>query len=265
MKMLCCHGGPSTDAFIILSSLFLKKYFIIVIFVWGCRFCFIFFFFFLEYNWLTRLCYFRCIAKLFTHTHMHTHTYIHTQTHTYMSERKLLSRVQFFATQWPIQSMEFCRPGQNTGVGSYSLLQGIFPTQGSNPGLPRCRQILYHLSHSGSPSILEWVTYPFSRGSSRPRTQTEVSHMISQYTLHQDIEYSFLCYTLWTSQVVLVVKNSPDNAGDIRDVGSIPGLGRSPGEGNGNPLQYSCLGNPIGRGARLSTIHEVAKSQTQLK
>ena len=42
-------------------------------------------------------------------------------------------------------------PGQNTGVGSHSLLQGIFPTQGSNPGLPHCRQILYQLSHQGSP------------------------------------------------------------------------------------------------------------------
>ena len=51
-------------------------------------------------------------------------------------------------------------PGQNAGVGSLSLLQGIFPTQGSNPGLSHCIQILYHLSHKGSPRILEWVTYP---------------------------------------------------------------------------------------------------------
>ena len=51
-------------------------------------------------------------------------------------------------------------PGQNTGVVSLFLLQGIFPTQGSNPGLPHCRQILYQLSHQGSPRILEWVAYP---------------------------------------------------------------------------------------------------------
>ena len=51
-------------------------------------------------------------------------------------------------------------PVQNIGVGSLSLLQGIFPTQGSNPGLPHCRQILYQLSHKGSPRILEWVAYP---------------------------------------------------------------------------------------------------------
>ena len=49
-------------------------------------------------------------------------------------------------------------PGQNTGVGSISLLQGIFPTQESNPGVPHCRQILYQLTHKGSPRILQWVS-----------------------------------------------------------------------------------------------------------
>ena len=53
-------------------------------------------------------------------------------------------------------------PGQNPGVGRLSLLQGIFPTQGWNPGLPHCRWILYQLSHKGSPRLLEWVAYPFS-------------------------------------------------------------------------------------------------------
>ena len=66
-------------------------------------------------------------------------------------------------------------PGKNTEVGCLALLQGIFPTQGSNPGLPHCRWILYHLSHQGSPRILEWVAYPFSRGSSQPRDRTQVS------------------------------------------------------------------------------------------
>ena len=59
--------------------------------------------------------------------------------------------------------------GKNTGVGCYALLQGILPTQGSNPALPHCRQILYHLSHQETPRILEWVAYIFSRGSSQPR------------------------------------------------------------------------------------------------
>ena len=65
-------------------------------------------------------------------------------------------------------------PGKNTGVGCHVLLQGIFPTKGLNPGLPHCRQILYHLSHQGSPGILKWVAYPISRGSSWPRNQVRV-------------------------------------------------------------------------------------------
>ena len=59
--------------------------------------------------------------------------------------------------------------GKYTGMGCHALLQGIFPTQGLDPGLPHCRQSLYCLNHQGSPRILEWVAYPFSRGSSRPR------------------------------------------------------------------------------------------------
>ena len=62
-----------------------------------------------------------------------------------------------------------------------------------------------------------------------------------------------------------VVNNPPANAGDPRDVGSIPGSGRSPGEGYGNPLQYSCPENPMDRGIWQATVHRVAKSQTQLK
>ena len=57
-------------------------------------------------------------------------------------------------------------PGKNTEVGFHSFLQGIFPTQGSNPVFPHCKQILYHLSHQGCLIILEWVAYPFSRGTS---------------------------------------------------------------------------------------------------
>ena len=59
---------------------------------------------------------------------------------------------------------------------------------------------------------------------------------------------------------ITVVQNAPANTGDARDKGSIPGPGRSPGEGNGNPLQYSCLGNPMDRGAWWDTDHGVAKS-----
>ena len=65
--------------------------------------------------------------------------------------------------------------GQNTGVGSSSLHQGIFQTQGSNPGLLHCRRILYQLSHKGSPTTLEWAAYPFSSRSSQTRNWTRVS------------------------------------------------------------------------------------------
>ena len=68
-------------------------------------------------------------------------------------------------------------PGQNGRVGSCSLLQGIFPTQGSNPVLPLCRKILSQLSYQRSPRILEWEAFPFSSGSFRPRNRTGVSHI----------------------------------------------------------------------------------------
>ena len=61
---------------------------------------------------------------------------------------------------------------------------GIFPTQRSNPGLPHCRQILYQLSHKGSPRILEWVAYPFSRGSSRPRNRIAVSYIAGRFSTY---------------------------------------------------------------------------------
>ena len=87
-------------------------------------------------------------------------------------------------------------PGQNTGVGSLSLLQGIFPTQGSNPGLPHCRRILYQLSHKRSPRILEWVAYPFSRGFSWPRNRTRVSCIAGRF------------FTNWTiREAVFLEKN----------------------------------------------------------
>ena len=65
--------------------------------------------------------------------------------------------------------------------------------------------------------------------------------------------------------MALVVKNLTANAGDVRGVGSIPGLGRSPGRSHGNPLQYSCLKNPIDRGTWQARVHRATKSWTQLK
>ena len=95
---------------------------------------------------------------------------------------KLLSRVLLFAIHGlysPWNSL-----GQNTGVGSLSLLQGILPTQGTSPGLPHGRQILYQLSHEASPRILEWVAYPFSTRFSRPRNRTGVSRIAGRFFIN---------------------------------------------------------------------------------
>ena len=117
--------------------------------------------------------------------------------------------------------------------------QGIFPTQGSNPGLPHCRQILYHLTHQGSQRILEWIAYPFSRGSSQELTQE----------LNQGLLYCRLILHQ------LSYRESPS----IQEM-QVQSLGpRAPEEGNGNPLQYSCLENSMDRGSWWATVPRVAK------
>ena len=83
-------------------------------------------------------------------------------------------------------------------------------------------------------------------------------HQLNEYEFEQTLEGS------GDSQVALVVRNPAVNVGDIRDSGSIPGSGRSPGGGHGNPLQCSCLENPMDRQAWQATVHRVAKSQIQL-
>ena len=78
-------------------------------------------------------------------------------------------------------------------------------------------------------------------------------------------KYHFNIYFTLGFQVALVVKNPPANAGDVRETGSTPGSGRCPGGGNGNPLWYLCLENPMDRGAWRAAVHGVAQSQTRLK
>ena len=74
----------------------------------------------------------------------------------------------------------------------------------------------------------------------------------------------FTFMTNGASQVVLVIKNPPANVGEIKDAGSISGLGRSPGGGNGNPLQYSCLENPMDRGTWWATVHRVGCKESDM-
>ena len=89
---------------------------------------------------------------------------------------------QVFQRKVKVKVTQSC-PTLYTGMGSLSLLQGIFPTQGSNPGLPHCRQILYQLSHKGSPRMLEWVAYPFSRDLPNPGIKLSLLHC--RQILHQ--------------------------------------------------------------------------------
>ena len=86
---------------------------------------------------------------------------------------------------------------------------------------------------------------------------------MKNYTLIKKNE--IMPFATTCSQVALVVKNLPANAGDIRNMGLIPGSERSPGGGHGNPLQCSCLENPMDRGACWAIVHRIAKNQTRLK
>ena len=149
---------------------------------------------------------------------------------------KLLSRV------WLCDSMDCSLPG--------SSIHGIFQAR-----------------------ILEWVAISLCRGSSWPRDQTPSAALRADPLLSEPPEKPLPMsncvieqyLTHWASLVVLAVKNLPTNAGDLRDLGSIPGLGRSPGRGHGDPLQYSCLENPMDREDWTGIVHSVAKSWTWLK
>ena len=88
--------------------------------------------------------------------------------------------------------------------------------------------------------------------------------LAKEMTTHSSIRAWRIPWTEEPAQVVLVVKKLPANAGDVKDTGSIPGSERSPGEGNGNPLQYSCLENYTDKGVWPATIHGLAKSQMWL-
>ena len=111
----------------------------------------------------------------------HSWAYIRTK----LWKLKSLSRARLFAT--PGLHSPWNSPGQNTGVGSLSLLQGIFLTQGSNPGLLNCKRILYQLSHQGSPRTLDWVRWP-GGSQNNSRWSSRYIHKLLSYI------YSFKLY-----------------------------------------------------------------------
>ena len=121
--------------------------------------------------------------------------------------------------------------------------------------------------------IRERVAISFSRGSSWPRDRIQISHAtgrlftdwatrVQNKTRNHALKYLYSCVCYGASPGGSVVKNLPSNASDAY---SIPGPGRPPGRGHGNPLQYSCLENPVDRKACQATVHRVTKSWTWLK
>ena len=145
------------------------------------------------------------------HTHRHTHTHTHatspleivlkrwyTENELRYSDIDIISKTKWksLSRVWHGLSSPWNSPGLNTGVGSLSLLQGIFPIQGLNPGLQPCRWILYKLRHQGGTRIHEWKIYPFSSRSSQPRNETRISGIAGRFV------------TSWTTREVLKEKTN---------------------------------------------------------
>ena len=134
-------------------------------------------------------------------------------------------------------------PGKNTGVGCHALLQGIFPTQALNLSLPRCRKILYHLSHQGSPFLLA-VLLVFTH----VVWYSVISHIYINNCI-SNAAFSHLGFPCGSTD--------KESACYVGDLCSIPGLRRSPGQGKGYPLQYPGLENTVD-----CIVHVVTKRQT---
>ena len=199
-------------------------------------------------------------------------------------------------------SMGFSRQEYWSGVPFSS--PGDLPTQGLNLGLLHCRWSLYPLSHQGSNSqnrcdkpccylfwmiSQPWASSPFLT----PRLLNSICSTLPALGLQELLDFGcgeppasllgvspnaslgWCCTGSFhhfgrrscprASEALLVVKNLPPHTGDVREWGSIPASGRSPGGGRGDPLQYSCLENLMDRGAWRAAVHRVTQSQTRLK
>ena len=166
-------------------------------------------------------------------------------------------------------------PGLNTGVGSLSLLQGLFPTQESKPGLPHCRSILYQLSYdlakARSNALAQQLAGKDTRWVSclsKCACSSDPGYpWWSTHILRHSLVGHPLCTPPHRALWEVGFPGDSDGKESVCNVGDpdlIPGSGRSPGEGHGNPLQYSCLENPTDRGAWRATVRGVAKSRTRL-
>ena len=158
-----------------------------------------------------------------------------------MSAKDKVKVPQSHLTLWPHGLYSpWNSPGQNTGVGSCFPPPGNLPNPRIEPRSPTFQVDSLSTKPPGKP-----IPYAFWRHNPR----YENRHCTS-------INKGF--------PGGVVVKNPPANAGGVRDVNSIPGLERSPGGGNGNPLQYSYLENPMDRGVWQAMVHRIAKSQIRL-
>ena len=145
------------------------------------------------------------------------------------------------------------KTGVNTGVGCHFLLQGFILTLGSNP----CLLCLLHCRWT----LCYWATREAHLLLWEGIKMRNLPWCWYHYLLGKYFDSSIL---KGSSSGHLDGEESACNPGDLRDVVLIPGLGRSHGKGNGNPLKYSCLEDPMDRGACQTTVHGVAKSQTWL-
>ena len=137
------------------------------------------------------------------------------------------------------------------------------PMNCSTPGLPVHHQLPeFTQTHAHRVSDAFQLSHPLSSPSPASNPSQHQSLFQRVNSSHEVVKVLIDNRYIWASQVVLVVKNPPASAGDVRDMGLIPGLGRSPGGGHGNPLQYSCLKNLMDRGSWWATVHRVARSWT---
>ena len=163
-------------------------------------------------------------------------------------------------------------PSKKTGVGCHALLQGIFLTQGSNPCLflllrlqagslpwaPPEKPLIYYLSFTQLSSYLTIISLSIHI------CNVSSTHIYQSFVYHLSYVSSFIYHLIYLPHLCIYLggSHSKESACNVGDLGSIPGLVSSPGEGNRYPLGSSCLENPVDTGAWWAILHGVAESDT---